>query len=137
MDYLVLWNEGRTDPLGRGYSGMTDREIAIDLNTVYRTRMRETLSSAEVYEAIEISEFQALGDVQKVYVRDILGLGDGIRVGSGTKARQMLINIFGAGSDTIAALADILSQNISRATELGLPRVYPHHVTLARERYGG
>lgn len=36
MDYVALINELTTDPLTRGYSGMTDAQAATDLNTVYR-----------------------------------------------------------------------------------------------------
>lgn len=36
MDYTILATELSSDPLTRGYSGMTDIEAAADLNTVYR-----------------------------------------------------------------------------------------------------
>jgi len=35
------------DPLTRGYAGMTDEEVSMDVNTVYRTR-KEPISSAEL-----------------------------------------------------------------------------------------
>ena len=137
MDYQALWTEISTDPLGRGYSAMTDPEIAIDLNTVYRTRTRSTLSSAEIYENIVVSEFQNKTDAQKVYIRDILGLGGDVQVGPDTKARQVMITIFGAGSQTIAALAASLQEDISRASELGFGRVLAQDIETARTRYGG
>lgn len=37
MDYPVLADELTTDPLVRGYAGMTDAQAADDLNTVYRS----------------------------------------------------------------------------------------------------
>lgn len=116
----ILKNEITTDPLVRGYSGMTDAEIASDLNTVYRTRTRTTLTAAQVYEQIDVAEFQALADAQKVYVRDIIGLGGDIDVQAGSKARDVMLSIFGGGSQTITDLAAILVDNISRADELGL-----------------
>jgi len=137
MDYQALWTEISTDPLGRGYSAMTDPEIAIDLNMVYRTRTRNTLSSAEIYENIVVSEFQSKTDAQKVYIRDILGLGSDVRVGPDSKARQVMLAIFGAESNTIANLAAILQEDISRATELGFGYVSGQDVETARARYGG
>lgn len=137
MDYQALWTEISTDPLSRGYAGMTDAEIAESLNTADRTITRDTLGSAEIYEQIVVSEFQALTDGEKTLVRDILGLGGNIQVGPGTKARTVLINVFGAGSQTITDLAAALEQTVSRAAELDLPRIYVHDVATARERYGG
>ena len=137
MDYQALWTEISTDPLSRGYSGMTDARIAIDLNTVYRTCMRDRLSSAEIYEQIVVAEFQTKTDAQKVYIRDILGLGGDVQVGPDSKARQVMLAIFGAGSGTLAALAAILPESVSRATELDFGYVHSYDVETARRRYGG
>lgn len=111
---------------------MSDAEVADDINTLYRTTTRETLTSAEIYEQIVVAEFQAKTDAQKIYVRDILGLGNDVRVGPGSKARAVMIAVFGAGSATIQNLAAILTVPISRATELGLGIVKPGHVQMAR-----
>jgi len=132
MNYQILHDELVGDPLGRGYSAMTDAEVAVDLNTIYRTYTRTHLSSAEIYEAISALEFQALSDAQKVYVRDILGLGEGIDVQPGGQARAVMIQIFGAGSTTISNLAAVLQESISRAAELGLGVVTPGDVERAR-----
>lgn len=35
---MSLKSEITADPLGRGYAGMTDQQVADDLNSVYRTR---------------------------------------------------------------------------------------------------
>jgi len=128
----ILHDELINDPLARGYAEMTDEEAADDLNTVYRTITRSTMDSAEIYERLDVAEFQAKTDAQKVYVRDVLNLGANVRVGPGSKARTVMINIFGAGSNTIANLAVALDQNVSRATELGLGSVTPGDVTAAR-----
>jgi len=137
MNYAVLVPELRDDPLSRGYSGMTDAEVAAALNVVDRTRKRDTMTSAQIYEAIVTADFQALSDGAKVYVRDILGLWGDIAVGSGSKARAVLIAVFGIGSATIAALAAALNESISRASELGLPRPSSGHIKSAREIING
>lgn len=130
----TLRDELLNDPLGRGYAGMSDQAAADDLNTAYRTRQRETMDSAEIYENIDISEFQAKTDAQKVYVRDILGLGANVRIGASSKARMVMVSVFGGGSSTIANLADAATENISRAVELGIQPlpVKPGHVQMAR-----
>jgi hypothetical protein len=132
MNLLILKTEIETDPLARGYTGMSDLEVANDLNTEYRPHERPVLSSAEIYELTNSTEFQALTDPQKVYVRDIWGLGDSISVVSGSKARTVYVTIFGAGSNTIATLSAYINQIISRAQELGIGHVTPGDVALAK-----
>ena len=117
---MALAVEINSDPLTRGYSGMTDTQIAADLNTAYRTRTRTTLSSAEIYEQINAAEFVALSADNKQLVRDVLGLGDGIQVGPSTKARNVMISVFGGQSATVTSIAAILTEQITRAGELGL-----------------
>lgn len=132
MDSVVLWDELNTDPLARGYAAMSDAEVAADMNLLYRTLVRDTLSSADVYEQLDVAEFQGKTDAQRVYVRDLLGLGDNIQVGPDSKARMVLIAVFGIQSVTISALAAILQVPISRATELGLGIVKAGHVQVAQ-----
>jgi len=132
MDSVVLREEIDTDPLARGYATMLDAEVAADMNLPYRTLVRDTLSSAEIYEQLDITEFQGKTDAQKIYVRDLLGLGGSVQVGPASKARTVLMAIFGDSSVTISALAAILQVPISRATELGLGAVKPGHVQDAR-----
>lgn len=119
----ILWNEINADPLARGYTGMTNVQIADSLNTVNRTRQRTTMSSAEIYENIDTTEFQAKTAAQKEYTRDVLGLGQDVQIGPSSKARAVLLAVFGGGSNTITALAAAAQENISRAIELGLPTV--------------
>ncbi len=49
---LGLKSEIAGDPLGRGYSGMSDAEIATDLNTAYRPDGTKAISVAETELAI-------------------------------------------------------------------------------------
>lgn len=132
MDYAILKDEITNDPLSRGYSAMTDAEVAFDLNTQRRTRQRPTLDAAEIYEAITVSEFQALNDTVKAYVRDIYSLGTGIVITTNSKARQVLLTAFDAGSESRAALVAAATESISRATELGLRRIKTGYVQKAR-----
>ena len=54
MGYEALRAELNDDPLGRGYSGMTDQQCVDSLNTVDRTRNRTTMTGAEVKKAFEL-----------------------------------------------------------------------------------
>lgn len=136
MDLSILANELTTDPLTRGYSGMTDQQAADSLNTVNRTRLRTHLSGSEIYEALDVSEFQSKTADQKQYIRDIIGLGGSVAVDANSKARTVLFAIFAAGSNTRANLTTIATVNISRATELGLETVSAGYVGEARAQGG-
>jgi hypothetical protein len=131
IDFAALSTEIGTDPLGRGYSGMTDKQVADDLNTEYRTMPIETVRSADIFEAMDRTEFAALADAEKARIDRILALGDGIRVGS-SQARDELLDIFGAGTTTRANLTALQTQSISRARELGLVWVTEGDVATAR-----
>ena len=127
---MTLKTEVITDPLGRGYSGMSDREVANDLNVVYRTKQRKTLSGSEIFNVTDDVEYTALTDAQKVSW-DALCAIDSINTGGGVaKAREA--ELFGAGTTTRANLIALKTEDISRATELGLSEVKEGHVQLAR-----
>lgn len=127
----TLKAEITNDPLGRGYAGMTDAQVAADLNTVNRDNW-VPLSSSQIFESIDAAEFVALTPAQQARVDRILGLGSGIQTTPGSQARSELIAVFGGGSTTITTLASIANQQISRAQELGLGVVREGHVTEAR-----
>lgn len=127
-----LLQELSDDPLGRNYAAMTNQQIVESLNNPDRTITRDILSSAEIYENIDISEFQAKQTAAKEYVRDVLGLGDNIKVGPGSKARTVLLNVFGASSNTITSLSAALQITVSRAQELGLGEVREGDVQVIR-----
>lgn len=129
-DYKILRDEIQNDPLGRGYSGMTDAEVADDLNTQYRTRNRSTLTASEIVNAVDLSEWNALDDVQRQIVWNLLHMG---AINPFGVEATILVNVFGAGSNTIAVLAEARVENISRAQELGLGNwVTAHRVGVAR-----
>lgn len=132
MNYQVLRTEIDTDPLGRGYSGMTDQEIADDINTIYRTRENNILTSSQIYEATVVSEFQSASVEEKQYVRDIWGLGGDVDIGPGSKARNVYAQVFGVGSATVANLVDVTTEDVSRGVELNLGTVRESDVYKAK-----
>lgn len=124
-----LKDELTNDPLGRGYSGMSEVEASDDLNTVYRKRNRPSLSSSEVYNAIDQTEWVALTDSNRQELWDILHLGT---INPFGREKERFTTIFGGGSTTITTLADTRTVDITRAQELGLSKVKVGHVAVAR-----
>jgi len=128
-DIAVLKSELTADLLTRGYSGMTDAAAATDLNTVYRTRNRSSMTGSEILNAIVKAEFVALAVADKQMVWDVIHLGDinpfGIEA-------DLMTDAFGGGSATLTALAAARKDSISRADELGLGQVGAHHIATAR-----
>jgi precorrin isomerase len=131
MGYEVLKAEIDGDPLGRGYAGMTDEQVAVDMNDVNTGRTRSvTMTTHEIYEAIDNTEWSGLTADQKADIRDIFALDEVDPYG---RAQSVVIAIFGNPSDTLTALQAARPTNkISRAQELGLGRVRPGHVGKAR-----
>ncbi len=116
----VLRTELTTDPLSRGYAGMTDAAASTDLNdsTTGRTRSLSTLSSATIYEALDSTEYAALDTGPTATVKDVIGLGPDVQVGPSSHARATLLAAFGAPSTTVANLVAVTTIPISRAEEL-------------------
>jgi hypothetical protein len=124
QERAALKAELQNDPLGRGYAGMAVDQKVASLNTVNRPAPERTsVSGSEIFNAIVPAEYGALTAANKDLVRDVFGLGDSINVSTGTNARTVLLNAFGAGTVTRANLATLVTRQQSRAQELGLPGV--------------
>lgn len=83
------------------------------------------------------AEFSALSDSDKQIVRDILYIGDTVPTEAGKPARDTLVSIFGAQSDTIQTLAGAISYTISRAADVGIiGAVSDSDVSEAKRRAG-
>lgn len=122
MTKALLQSEIVNDPLSRGYSGMTPEEIHTSLHTKNRNNW-VPVSSSQVFEALDPSEFRALTNAGEARTDRILGLGNDIQTAPGSNARVELISIFGSTSVTISNLAVVANQQISRAEELGIVSV--------------
>ena len=120
-----------TDPLTRGYSGMTDEQAAADLNTEYRSRIKPTLSGIELRGAFDETEFAALTDGEKQMA---LAWASADEYDSSTDGAddRILKSIFGAGSTTRSNLATARQETVSRAVELGFGPVKVGDVQYAR-----
>ena len=129
MDITALKTEIDTDPLARGYSGMTDVEVATNLNVVDRTTGKSTMEATSVLNAIDKAEYTALTAANKALVWNVLHIGTinpfGIEA-------DLFVDVFGGGSTTITTLAALRLNNVSRGVELGIGNVREGNVQEAR-----
>jgi hypothetical protein len=129
MDYQNLKTELVSDPLARGYSGMSNAQAATSLNTVNRSVHKTSMSGSEVLQSVVPSEYNALTAEKKDQFWGLVGIGV---LDPWGKEADVMIDIFGAGSATITALAVARIQLVSRAVELGFGRVETGDVQCAR-----
>jgi len=128
----ILKTELASDPLARGYSGMSDEAVAVSLNTEDRAFQLTSVPGSAIFNAIVPSEFSALLATTQLLVRDVFSLGDSVDVSAGTNTRQVLLNAFGVGTTTRANLVALVSKLRSRGVEIGFGRVEVGHVQEAR-----
>lgn len=118
MNYEVLKNEISGDPLVRGYSGMTQQQVADDMNTVYRTRNRASMTGKEVKDRITTVDWASRSDAQKSQLLAMSARDDldpfGIDADIFTEAMT------GHVGTTVADLNTYRVEDVSRAEELGL-----------------
>lgn len=118
---MSLENEIQNDPLVRGYTGMTDVEVANSLNdTEDRPRNKASMSGREVMDEVVDSEYDGLTSAQKTQFISLTSGGDLDPFGF---AANVVKNIFGNPSNTLTALAAARVELVSRAEELGFGEV--------------
>ena len=125
----ILAAELTNDPLSRGYAGMSNAQVVVSLRTENRSRIRARMDASEVFQAIDIAEFNAKTEAQQRNVLAVLGFGS---VNPQGKEAALFTSIFGGGSATITALAAARLENVSRAVELAIPNVYEIDVAAVR-----
>lgn len=128
MDFTTLTAELSGDPLGRGYSGMSDAEVMTDINTANRSVNRASMTPSEVLNAIDIAEWDALTGDQQRQIWDVLHIGD---INPFGVEATIFTSVFGV-SATTTALQAARTETVSRAAELGLGLIYPGHIQTAR-----
>jgi hypothetical protein len=131
MDYIVLKAELSSDPLSRGYSSMTNQQVADSLNTANIARKRTIVPAWEILEATVMTEWAALSAAEKQRYQTLTGAGD-VNV-QGLNTRAAFGAMFAAGTQTRTNLLALENDAPwSRREQLGLPIVYDHHVAYAR-----
>ena len=118
-NYGQLRTEMDADPAGLGYASKTDAEVSALLNVANVTAPGATVNSAQIYEAVDDAEFEALNNGQKVRLRDVYSLSGDIPLDN-SRVRTLLLTFFGAGTNTRANLAALQPPDITRASAIGL-----------------
>ncbi len=109
----VINQELTIDPLGRGYSGMTDQQAADDLNIVNRSVEKIEVPTYEVFESTILSEYNTLTADQKDVYQAMLSMGAIDPRGANT--RQIFADLFGVATTTRANLLALKDKSVSRA----------------------
>jgi hypothetical protein len=117
-----LKGEVFSDPLVRGYSVMTDIQVADDINANERDALdRDQITSIELFDATDQAHFEVLGPGAKAEYSQMIQLGT-VNVIDGKKGRTDLENMF-ASTGTLTALQALYSgQKFWRWQEIGLSR---------------
>lgn len=130
MDYRKLRDELTTDPLARGYAGMTDVQAAASLNTADRAVARTIIPAYEIINATVPAEWAALSAAEKQRYQTMTGAGQ--VDASNANVGAAFLAMFAGGTATRTALAALQSTTMSRAAELGLDTVTTLDVERAR-----
>lgn len=135
-DIQALKTELTTDPLGRGYAGMSDQAAADSLNTVDRQRNKASVTGDEIFNAADGAELAALANgaagPQRKFQMFLALCGRDSVDPFGTANVALIQEIFGGGSATATALNALRVETVSRAVELGLGEVRESDVFKAR-----
>ena len=125
-----LVSEFSVDPIARGYDAMDDAERYASLQVVDRTTPKTSLTSSEVFNAIDTAEYNAIADeADKAMVWQLLALGTLNPYG---KEKDLIVQLFGGGSNTVANLQAARVTACDRIVEIGLGTVRLGNVIAAR-----
>ena len=150
MDYNVLANELNTDPLARGYAGMTDQQAADDINTEYRTVNYPVFTdglNAAIRESLKWTTYRERSEIQTVAnVYDFPAMREFMDLFFSTSETQPLdlqnpyftwlidsMESEGSmGTGAANAIRAFGERDVSRGTELGIGTVAEGDVQYAR-----
>ena len=111
------------------YAAMTNLEAADDLNLVNISRGRSSMTGNELLEAQDAGEYVLLVAAKKSEWLYLCGITSHDPYGPSV---EIVKDIWGNASTTVANLAASRTETISRATELSLPVINQEHVRYAR-----
>jgi hypothetical protein len=112
----ILCDEINNDPLGRDYAGLDAHGVANDLNTAYRSRWMDCVQGADLLDAVDEGDWNAITDSQRDRTLTLLSIGCLDPQGN---AKMLMIRIFGSGAQTLVNMAAISQESLTRAAELG------------------
>lgn len=131
MDYTALAAELTTGHPDTGpYDA--DAQLAADqINAENRSRIRASMTGAEIWLATVATDYAGLSDVKRSQWLSFCSITDH-NPEAGGLAQLFVIDMFGAASPTVAALGTQRNETVSRAVELGWGRVRAADIIEAR-----
>lgn len=118
------------DPLGRGYSTMSNIEVADSLNVENRSKNLTHITGDQLGDAVDETEYNALSADDQGAVRELWQVQQLNPFGF---AAIVIKSIFPSPGTTLAALVSLRIKSISRGDEIGLKEtVQADHITKAR-----
>ena len=128
MNYDILKTELADDP---AYAVMSDQQAADSLNTVDISTIKDSMDGATIFLDTDPTEYAALTAAKKSEWLSFCGIASHDPANNGV-AHLFVSYCFGGGSTTLSNLAASRTELISRATQIGLPKVRLGQVTHAR-----
>jgi len=132
MDYemlIALKAHIQADPDGRGYSGMTDAEVAISLNTDTKVRNITGFTGDFVYQQTDPTEFLGLTEAQKQLWMSFCGR---TTINPHATANvETVVQLFGNPSTTRSNLLAARTETVSDGVFYGFGYVLEGYVTKA------
>ena len=119
----IIKEEITSDPERLGYAGKTDKEVVAILNDKKRSRQKEALFAADIFELIDTANLRGLSASDTATLSLLLSIQGEIKVGPDSKGRALLFALFPRPSATRTALMTAFAETVSRAEELGLKPV--------------
>lgn len=111
-----------------------DPQLAADqLNAPSVTRIKPSMTGAEIWAHVDLDEFAALTSGLKSQML-ALGTYESVDSSDGGWGQRVVMSIFGNNAATITALKAARNETISRAEQLGLGKVTMSHVLEARNQ---
>lgn len=113
------------------YAAMSDVEARDALNLADIVRIKATMTGAELLDEQDSVEFIALSDAKKAQWLSLTS-NNLLDPKAGGAVQEIVKDIWGAASPTVANLAIARNETVSRAAELGLGEVSEGNVNYAR-----
>lgn len=130
IQLTALKSELLTDPETLNYAGAADAQAkAVLINDpTLISRERVVIQTHEIFEAIVPADMPPIGES----LTKLMGLlSMGTVNTQGTNTRALLIAIFTGKATTLANLATLQTETISRASDLGFGLVTAHEIEIA------
>lgn len=121
IDDAILKAEIDTDPMGLGYAGKTDPEVAELLNTVGLSGEkidRDFVDGQEMMSVVVIPDYAVLSDIQRMGWSAIISAGTGMVDVNNAGTIAQITAIWGPGTTTRDNLIALRQRDASRAEVL-------------------